>query len=238
MYSIDLSEDFASTNSDCIMTGHCYVDIQGGTINEDGDVPTIEIPEAAEMSVVDRSESEPDPTERRRLQTQYNPVLVVRVTGKDQSCDPSASDLAGSIFGIGNNWMTNNMKVQYERCSQGQQSFTPVTGNDVYNGVVDVYINQKIDGTDIFSLQNYMFKAADAAVGSSLSASPRHIMYIVPYGTTFRGSQGWVAFAHVSGNNSWYNDAWGNRLSAQVHEVGYVQEALVSIFRFICILTL
>jgi hypothetical protein len=40
-------------------------------------------------------------------------------------------------------------------------------------------------------------------------------MYVVPYGTEFNGNKGWVAFAHVSGVNSWYNDYWGDYLSAQ-----------------------
>lgn len=223
MYSIDLSDDFVNEHRDCIMNGHCYVDIEGGMTNEDGDVPTIEIPEAAGISVIDKSEIDPDPTARRKLRvTGTHPVLVVRVQGKDSSCNPSSSDLAGSIFGLGNKKLANSMKAQYDLCSQGLLSMDPVAGNNVNDGVVDVYINKKIDGTNIFSLTNAMFQAADAAVGTSLNTSPRHIMYVVPPGTTFRGSTGWVAFAHVSGYNSWYNDEWGDRLSAQVHEVGWV----------------
>lgn len=128
MYSIDLSEDFVNGNKNCIMNGHCYVDIQGGMTNEDGAVPTIEIPEAAGISVIDKSQLAPDPTARRELQvTGTRPVLVARASSKGQPCDPSASDLAGSIFGLGNDTLTNNTKAQHERCSQGQLSMVPTS---------------------------------------------------------------------------------------------------------------
>ena len=211
MYSIDLSEDFVTENHNCIMKGHCFVDIEGAMTNESGAVPTIDIPEAAAMSVVDKSEVNSD---RRELAvTGSRAVLVVRVNGNDRKCGPTSSQLSGSIFGVGDDYIVNNMNAQYNRCSQQQLSFEPVTGNGVDKGVVEVTIDENIEGASIFSLTNAMFKAADAVVGSSMNKSPQHIMYVVPYGTDFRGSQGWVAFAHVSGYNSWYNDWWGNRLS-------------------------
>lgn len=219
MYSIDLSEDFITNNRDCIMNGDCYVDVQGAITNESGAIPTIDIPEGAAMSVVDKSQVYSD---RRELAvTGSRAVLVVRVKGTDKSCTPSSSELAGSIFGSGSDSLVNNMNAQYIRCSQEQLSFEPVTGNKVKQGILDVSIGKNISGTSIFSLTNAMFKAADKIVSSSLNKTPQHIMYVVPYGTDFRGSQGWVAFAHVSGFNSWYNDSWGNRLSGKPCKVWF-----------------
>ena len=122
-----------------------------------------------------------------------------------QHARPSAGALAASILNINPQpyGVTNSMKTQYERCSQGQLSFKPVSGNGVVNGVLDVYMDKNTDGVNIFDLTNSMFQAASNAVGSSLNARPKHIMYIVPEGTTFNGSSGWVAFAHVNGNNGW-----------------------------------
>lgn len=213
MYSIDLPEDFVNDNRDCIMNGECYADIEGAMTNESGAIPTIDVPFAAAMSVVDKSEVANGDRRRELAITGPRAILVVRTTGADRSCTPSSSDLAGSIYGSGSDTIVNNMNAQYNRCSQNQLSFEGVTGDNVVNGVVDVTIEENIDGTDIFSITNSMFEAASAAVGSSLNKAPNHIMYIVPRGTEFRGSQGWVAFATVGGYNSWYNDSWGNRLS-------------------------
>lgn len=200
-------------NEECITNGACFVDIPGAQIfDEEGSVPTIAVPESAELMPVDRSESVPS---GRKLTSGTHPVLVVRVKAKNRSCTPSSADLAGSVFGLGNSWIENSMKSQYERCSNNQFTFSNVEGNGVTNGVVDVYIDEDVWGTNIFSLTNKMFQAASAAVGTSLNATPKHVMYVVPYGTEFNGNKGWVAFAHVNGYNSWYNDSWGDYLSAQ-----------------------
>lgn len=225
MYSVDFSEDFINDNKDCIKKGACYVDIPGAqVIDEEGVTPTIAFPAGAELSVIDKSESVDSPTERRQLAlTGSNEVLIVRVTSRQAACRPSTGALAASILGIDRSSysVTTSMKMQYERCSQGQFSVEAITGNRVVNGVVDVYMDRNTNGVNIFDLTNAMFSAASSAVGNSLNARPKHIMYIVPKGTTFNGSSGWVAFAHVSGYNGWYNDEWGMSLSATMHEVGH-----------------
>jgi hypothetical protein len=112
------------------------------------------------------------------------------------------------------------MAQQYWDCSREQLSFRPFdVGYNVADGVVDVYLPQGTLGRDIFSLTNAMNEAAVEKVGNSLSAA-KHIMYVVPFGTTFDGSPSWVAFADMHGKSSYYNNRWGDRLSAQVHEIG------------------
>lgn len=72
-----------------------------------------------------------------------------------------------------------------------------------------------------------MHSAASDVIGTSLNYTPKHVMWVVPYGTTFSGSKGWVAFAHVSGFNSWYNDSWGDYLSAQGKQSRQVSQARI-----------
>ena len=235
-YKINLPGAFVNENRKCIVNGACYVDIPGGQVlDDDISEPTIEFPEATVMSVKDKSKSDSERS-RKLLTTGSNPVLVVRVQASDSSCDPTSEELAGSVFGIGNQALSHSMVSQYYSCSQEQFTVHPIDGNNVVNGVLDVTISEKAWGTNIFSITNTMFQAASAAVGSSLSETPRHIMYCVPYGTTYSGSKNWVAFAHVGGYNSWYNDNWCNMLSAQVSALNSL--CLSSTKASVCLTTL
>lgn len=211
-YDITLPANFLSTYDLDIRGGNFYIAIPGGTIVNDAYVT---VPNPSQISII--------PGLRRRerqLQGQgvrgTNSVLVVRIsTNRGDTVDPSQTDLAGSIFGQGSGAIAHSMKSQYEACSNGQLSFRPVTGSGVVNGVVDVTINADIQGKDIFSLTNIMNQATIDALGSSLSETPRHVMYCVPPGTKFNGSTGWVAFAYVNGVSSYYNNHWCDRLSSQ-----------------------
>jgi len=218
-YDITLPENFLTYNDQAIRDGSFYIAIPGGQIMDDGvTAPYVTVPDPSTITIV--------PGLRRDRQLQYgtriNPVLVVRVsTNRGNYCDPSRNALAGSIFGIGSEAITHSMKKQYEDCSNGQQSFRPVYGNGVVNGVVDVTIDKDIVGQNIFSLTNAMNKAAMDAVGTSLNESPRHVMYCVPSGTIFEGSPNWVAFAYINGVSSYFNNKWCDFLSSQVHEIGH-----------------
>ena len=66
-----------------------------------------------------------------------------------------------------------------------------------------------------------MLDATNAAISNSLNASPDHVMYVVAGGTKFKESDKWVAFAYVGGKSSFYNNAWGQSLSAEMHEVAH-----------------
>jgi hypothetical protein len=221
-YSITLPSTILEANDAAIRSGTFYVAIPNAEIIDDGSsVPYVTVPDPSAVAIVQGVRRERHLVDRE-LQTRYNSVLVVRVsTSSGDTCDPSANQLAGSVLGIGSQAIQHSMKSQYEACSYGQQSFTPVSGNGVVNGVVDVTIGDNIQGRDIFSLTNAMNRAARDVVGSSLSASPKHVMYCVPTGTTYNGSQNWVAFAYVNGVSSYYNNNWCDRLSSQMHEVGH-----------------
>lgn len=215
-----LPQSFLTQNDAAIRNGTFYIAIPGGeTVDDDVDVPYVTVPDFSTVAIVPGVQRR---RERRQLQgTEYNPILVVRVATSDgDRVDASANQLAGSIFGLGNEAIEHNMKNQYEECSSGQQSFTAVTGTGVTNGVVEVTINKDIQGKNIFSVTNAMNKAAIEAVGNSLNFTPKHVMYCVPYGTKFENSRSWVAFAYINGVSSYYNNDWCDRLSSQMHEIG------------------
>ena len=194
----------------------------GGEAIDDSNVlhPIINVPVAASISAEDRSDPDDEGQRRQLAITGDHPTLVVRVTSTNGSPSPSASSLAGSVFGLGPSPLENNMAQQYWDCSREQLSFSPFDiGDNIVNGVVDVYLPQGTLGKDIFSLTNAMYEAAVEKVGNSLIAA-KHVMYVVPFGTTFDGSPNWVAFANMHGKSSYYNNRWGDRLSAQVHEIG------------------
>lgn len=213
-YMIDLPDYFVKSNRECILSGDCILNIPGGEAHDDGS-PTISVPVAAAMSAEDKSTPDSGGERRKLAVTGDHPTLVVRVSSADRSCEPSAIDLAGSVFGLGPRALDNNMAQQYWDCSNGQLSFSPFNvGSNIVNGVVDVYIPQNIWGKDVFSLQNQVHQATVDKIGNSLIAS-KHIMYVFPWGTTFDGSSNWVAFANMHGKSSYYNNKWGDRLSAQ-----------------------
>lgn len=214
-YDITLPANFLTRNEQAIRQGDFYIAIPDGQVVDDGvNPPHVTVPDASTVAIVHGLRRR----QRRKLQaTRTNSILVVRVsTNRGDRCDPSSNDIAGSVFGLGSNPLQHSMKSQYEACSQGKQSFRPVTGdNNVINGVVEVTIDKDIDGTNIFSLTNAMNQAATAAVGNSLDTTPDHVMYCVPPGTKFDGRRNWVAFAYVNGVSSYYNNYWCDRLSSQ-----------------------
>jgi hypothetical protein len=111
------------------------------------------------------------------------------------------------------------MAGQYSACSFGQLEFFPAEGNNIVNGVMNIEIN-KGDGTlNILSMLSDL--AAAAKNKMPIGMEPRHIMYVLPYGTTFKGSLNWVAFAYVGAYSSYFNNGWGDSLTATMHEIGH-----------------
>lgn len=235
-YSLpDMDPAFLQANDDAIREGNFFVAIPGGKIVDNGvDPPFCTVPNPSAVTVIKGLRGRD--TRRRNLAvTGENSVLVVRVrTTYGDQVSVSGNALAGSIFGLGNdpNKPAHTMTSQYQACSGGRLRFRPVTSTlngVVVNGVVDVTINKRVQGVDIFSLTNAMNQAAIDTVGNSLSGTPRHVMYCAPPGTTFNGSKRWVAFAYVNGISSYYNDAWCDKLSAQGESLMVVLLSFVSL---------
>jgi len=161
------------------MDGSFYIAIPGGQIvdNDARSAPYVTVPDASKIAIVQGVRQRRRQQRQRQLAvTGTNSVLVIRVSASDSTCDPSRSQLQGSVFGTGSNALTHSMKSQYEDCSNNQLSFAPVTGNGVINGVLEVTLNRDVSNENIFSLTNAMNQAAIDAVGNSLSESPDHVM--------------------------------------------------------------
>jgi hypothetical protein len=136
-------------------------------------------------------------------------VLVVRGDAYDRSTSANMATLSNNIFGTLGDKVT--LVSQYEKCSYGKLTFEPYDGS----GVVEVDINDYVDGADKFEVQDAMADAASEMFGD-LSEQFDHVMLCLPPGTG-----GWIAYAYVNSWLSVFNDDWCQQLSTQVHEVGH-----------------
>jgi hypothetical protein len=212
-YAIALPSDFLDEQSECTADGSCYICIPGGQLLDDEE-RSIFIPDNSTITVLGGSES----SLRSEIGiTGQHETLVVRVTINDVPPEPSSTDLAGSVFGLGGNPAEQTMVGQYDACSFGQLEFYPAEGENIWNGVMDVSISN--GQTNILSLLTVMQNAANDLLPDGVT--PQHVMFVVPYGTMFQGSTDWVAFGLVGGTSSYFNNWWGDYLTAQMHENGH-----------------
>jgi hypothetical protein len=181
----------------------------------DEDERFISIPDNSTITLVEGSGSR----QRRLSITGKHETLVVRVTINDNGPVPSTTDLAGSVFGLGGNPAAQSMAGQYSACSFGQLQFLPAKGDTILNGVMNIEISKEGGPLSILSLRSDLADAVEAKIPQGLE--PRHIMYVVPPGTEFQGAADWVAFANVGDYRSYFNNQWGDSLSATMHEIGH-----------------
>ena len=183
----------------------------------------------------------PSPTRGRPVQPTRPPtdsssalnslkVLVVRVIGDSGAEQPTESRdrLAGAVFGIGAEPLSNSMSAQYNRCSFGQLDFIPADGNPlISNGVLDLPLSFSLQGRDIYS-SRHLFREETAGVlgvsSSSLETMFDHVMFCVASGTvpgTSTNTLGWSAFVGNS-HDSYFNSARGrcDKLSALMFASG------------------
>jgi hypothetical protein len=191
------------------------ISVPGGKLLDDDDEPFVSIPDNSTITVVESFESR----QRRLSITGNHETLVVRVTIDGNDPDPSTTDLAGSVFGLGDNPAEQTMAGQYSACSFGQLQFYPAVGNNILNGVMNIEISKGGGTLSILSLLSDLEVAVEDKMPSNID--PDHIMYVIPHGTEFQGGTAWVAFAYVGGYSSFYNNMWGDYLSSQMHEVGH-----------------
>ena len=149
-------------------------------------------------------------------------VLVVRVIGDSGAEQPTDRDrLAGAVFGIGAEPLSNSMSAQYNRCSFGQLDFISADGNPlISNGVLDLLLPFSLEGRNIYSTR-HLFREETARVlgvsSSSLETMFDHVMFCVASGTV----PGWSAFVGNS-HDSYFNSARGrcDKLSALMFASG------------------
>lgn len=213
VYAIALPPDFLHEQSDCSADGSCYLCIPGGQLLDD-DERSIFIPENSTITVLEGSGSS---LRSETGITGRHETLVVRVAINGIPPEPSSTDLAGSVFGLGDNPAEQTMVGQYDACSYGQLEFYPAEGENIWNGVIEVSI--LTEETNILSILNVMQNAVDDIIPDGVN--PQHFMFVVPHGTVFQGDNNWVAFGYVGGSSTFFNNWWGDSLTAQMHENGH-----------------
>jgi hypothetical protein len=175
----------------------------------------ISIPDNSTITLVEGFGSR----QRRLSITGNHETLVVRVTINGNGPFPSTTDLAGSVFGLGDNPAAHSMAGQYNACSFGKLQFLPAEGDTIWNGVMNIEISNEGGTLSILSMLSDLADAVEAKIPQGME--PRHIMYVVPPGTEFQGVVDWVAFAYLGGYSSYYNNWWGDSLSSTMHEIGH-----------------
>jgi hypothetical protein len=213
-YAIDLPFDFLDEHEDCMDNGLCNISIPGGKLHDE-DERFISIPDMSTITLVEGFGSR-----QRRLSVRgKHKTLVVRVTINGAGPGPSDSDLAGTVFGLGDNPAAQSMAGQYSACSFGQLQFFPAEGDTIWNGVMNIEILTGGGTLSILSLLSDLAAAVEDKMPQDVE--PRHIMYVVPSGTDFQGVVDWVAFAKVGDYSSYFNNWWGDSLSSTMHEIGH-----------------
>lgn len=171
-------------------------------------------------SIVEFSNDPFGSTRRRRRRVAStsgeSTVLMVRVTTYDKEPSVSSSTMSERAFGS-----TATLKSTFEDCSFGELKIQKASGNGINsNGVVEISINAKIQGAEIFSLENLMTVALQSKIGDLNVFN--HIAYCVPSGAYFTSaSPSWLAYAYVGGTRSIFNDQNCGHLSKLAHEIGH-----------------
>lgn len=164
-----------------------------------------------------------DETSRRKLAYPSDgklETLVVKINTKDTS-SPSSSALSSNIF-----FDPFCLKSQYENCSFDQltvipysteNSTVPVTVSPSAPGVIDVTVDVFASQSNTDQVQNL---ANQAVRNLFQTINPGFIfdavMFCMP-----AGLGDYLAYAYVGRWDSYYNDEWCLKLSAQMHEVGH-----------------
>ena len=148
-------------------------------------------------------------------------ILIVRISTNDSELEHSAQELSTSFFSMD----IQSLRKRYSLCSFGKLNFIPATGHDlIVGGVLDLHLNLNIQNVNIHGgLLNKITRAVRLVVGDSLPVLYDHVVYNIPFGTTFgeNGEMGWKAFAYTGAWLSVFNDKNILWLSYQNHEIGH-----------------
>jgi hypothetical protein len=160
----------------------------------------------------------------RKLASVVKKVLVLRIVASDIETNATEAELSNKIFGTSGDVL--NLKSQYNRCSNGQIQFEPLTTNNIVgpDGVYTVNLPSAIvtNASDVAIRDAAVDKATrDLAGGTALKNVADHVMICIPSGTKdSSGDSKWLAYAYVNHWLSVFNDDWCKSPSAQMHEMG------------------
>jgi hypothetical protein len=198
--------------------GHIIVKISNAYISEyeNSNPPELVLSDDSELSLVDSSNY------RRRLATPLGTkeVLVLRVRTNDASLSLDSATLRQRIF----EGPILNVKQLYKDCSHGKLNLVQADHPKVQNGVLDVPINQNVNGANINqSFLNTITSTAQSLLGGTSLNTFDHVIFCIPPGSS--GVLGvttpWIGFGYYNHWQTVFNNDICGSLSTVVHEMGH-----------------
>lgn len=156
-------------------------------------------------------------------------VLAIRVKTRSASTTASAAQLSDSVFGTSGDPM--NLVSQYDACSYGKLTFSPLTSLNSGDPSLDAPGVYEVE-LDTSSMDHeYLREAITDKLNADWPGTPLpsvswgeldesvpfdYVMYCLPPGTNMG-----IAYAFANSWLSVYSDEWCTYLSTQMHEVGH-----------------
>ena len=157
--------------------------------------------------------------DRRRLapRTGTNSLLVIRGISLDGAPTKTAAQLADDVFGAkGNGTDVVNLVTQFNACSNGVLQYNPAKGNNITNGVAEVFVNYNLNGTNRFTAHNYFINAATNVVGPLNRWT--QVMVVMQSNVIFEGVG---AYSYINHWLSVYQNTYASNVMVQMHELGH-----------------
>lgn len=234
-YQIDLPPDFVEQHIGLLQTGLHSVCVPGGRAVRIPNSPLpdqIVYPNNANLELILQAQQPPNEEEAEDggLGFGNRTVLVVRVSGTNETPVESIQDLAGAIFGLGSQPLVNHMRAQFNRCSFSKldfvaapAAFSGLNESVLDNGVADVQLGYRLQGSSVFRVLNDASESVATMLGvDSLRQHFRHVVFCVARGTIYTNNDpDWLAFATLRGERSTFNSNRCTSLSFLMHEIGH-----------------
>lgn len=221
-YEIELPTSFIDGREEVFEEGGALICVRGATIDRPS--AKIQLAPHASFELVMNSIRTRSLVEHRKLRsTGSHSTLVVRVSTDIEEPSASADRLSGAVFNLGDNFAVS-MDSQFRSCSSNQLAFHPASADNIVNGVYELKIGGMISGQNIFAVENILAAEMSSNLGSrfdTLSSPYDHVIYCLPSGTTLGGDSDWLAYAYLHNYRSFFNNAWCDKLSVLMHEVGH-----------------
>jgi hypothetical protein len=194
VFSIALPDDFIQAYSTILHAGLAYACLQGAVI--DVEEKSVHIPSHATVSLLDD-----DTHHNRRLAVARQGkkrLLAIRVTTTyGEEPEESLDLMEGTLFGTGSLAEPHNAVTQYDALSHGKFGYIPAQGATITNGVTEIVVDMKIEGTIMSpSFQDTIKEAAVKQLGN-LDEIADQIAYCIPNGSLLFDSSKWTGFTFL-----------------------------------------
>jgi hypothetical protein len=203
--AIDLPASFILDNKKLIDEGDFYVQIPGGSINQEliagfGPVSTeVNIPQASEIIILNSHEVRDLRHHRKRQRrtselrreldgnTGTRTVMVFRITTDDASPDIGATEIEEKMFST----TEFSFASQYDKCSFGQLSFVP---HDSQTPVTELYVPGAVSSFTERTILNAATRQVAEIYGEDIWERADHAVFCMPDGTS---GKGYIAYSGV-----------------------------------------